>query len=51
MANYWGSSGTEGVEQGKTIIWRYDEYNAEGVINGLEVDENKKIVLNIYLIS
>jgi len=30
--------------QGVTITWRYDEYNAEGDINVLEVDENKKIV-------
>ncbi len=44
MSNYWFSSGTERVEQGKTITWRYDEYNAEGVINVLEVDRNKKIV-------
>ena len=44
MANYWFSSGTGRVEQGKTIIWRYDEYNAEGAINVLEVIENKKIV-------
>ena len=35
MSNYWFSSGTGRVEQGKTITWRYDEYNAEGVINVL----------------
>ena len=46
MANYWFSSGTGRVEQGKTITWRYDEYNAEGVINVLEVEENKKIVFS-----
>ena len=34
------------MEQGKTITWRYDEYNAEGVINVLEVEENKKIVFS-----
>ncbi|KRF62611.1 SRPBCC family protein [Peribacillus butanolivorans] len=44
MSNYWFSSGTGRVEQGKTITWRYDEYNAEGVINVLEVEEDKKIV-------
>ncbi|OLS39243.1 SRPBCC family protein [Bacillus sp. MRMR6] len=43
MANYWFSSGTGRIEQGKTITWRYDEYNAEGVIQVLEVEENKKI--------
>jgi uncharacterized protein YndB with AHSA1/START domain len=30
MSNYWFSSGTGRVEQGKMITWRYDEYNAEG---------------------
>jgi uncharacterized protein YndB with AHSA1/START domain len=44
MSNYWFSSGTGRVEQGKTITWRYDEYNAEVTINVLEVEENKKIV-------
>ena len=46
MSNYWFSSGTGRVEQGKTITWRYEEYNAEGVINVLEVVENKKIVFS-----
>jgi len=43
MSNYWFSSGTGRVEQGKTITWRYDEYNAEVEIHVLEVVENKKI--------
>jgi uncharacterized protein YndB with AHSA1/START domain len=46
MANYWFSSGTERVEQGKIITWRYDEYNAEGVIKVVEVMENQKIVFS-----
>ena len=46
MSNYWFSSGTGRVEQGKTITWRYDEYNAEVDINVLEVDENKKVVFS-----
>ncbi|QED49400.1 SRPBCC family protein [Cytobacillus dafuensis] len=46
MANYWFSSGTARVEQGKKIIWRYDEYNAEVVINVLEVEKNRKIVFS-----
>jgi uncharacterized protein YndB with AHSA1/START domain len=46
MSNYWFSSGTGRLEQGKTIIWRYDEYNAEGTVNVLEVEENKKIVFS-----
>ena len=46
MANYWFSSGTARVEQSKTITWRYDEYNAEGVIHVLEVEENKKIIFS-----
>lgn len=46
MSNYWFSSGTARVEQGKEITWRYEEYNAEGVINVLEVKENEKIVFS-----
>ncbi|KON67834.1 hypothetical protein AKG34_02675 [Peribacillus butanolivorans] len=46
MSNYWFSSGTGRVEQGKTITWRYDEYNGEVVINVLEVEEDKKIVFS-----
>lgn len=46
MSNYWFSSGTARVEQGKTITWRYDEYNAEGVINVLEVHENEKVIFS-----
>jgi uncharacterized protein YndB with AHSA1/START domain len=46
MANYWFSSGTDRVGQGKTITWKYDEYGAEGVINVLQVEENKKIVFS-----
>lgn len=46
MSNYWFSSGTDRVEQGKTITWRYAEYDAEGAIQVLEVDKNKKIVFS-----
>ncbi|WP_410982344.1 SRPBCC family protein [Bacillus cereus] len=46
MSNYWFSSGTERLEQDKTITWRYDEYNAEVVIRVLEIEENKKIVFS-----
>jgi uncharacterized protein YndB with AHSA1/START domain len=46
MSNYWFSSGTERVEQGKMITWRYDEYNAEGDINVLAVEKNKQIVFS-----
>lgn len=46
MANYWFSSGTGRVEQGKTITWRYEEYNAEVLIHVLEIEENEKIVFS-----
>lgn len=46
MSNYWFSSGTHRVEQGKKIIWRYDEYKAEVEINILEVEQEKKIVFS-----
>jgi uncharacterized protein YndB with AHSA1/START domain len=46
MANYWFSSGTGRVEQGETITWRYDEYNAEGIVYVSEVVENEKIIFS-----
>jgi uncharacterized protein YndB with AHSA1/START domain len=44
IGNFWFSSSSERWEQGKTITLRYDEYNAEGDINILEIVENNKIV-------
>lgn len=46
IAHYWFSSSSERWAQGKSITLRYDEYQAEGVINILEVEENKKIVFS-----
>lgn len=46
MANYWFSSGTDRVENGKIITWRYEEYGAEVVIKVSEVVDNKKIVFS-----
>lgn len=46
IGNFWFSSSSERWEQGKTITLRYDEYEAEGVINVLEIEENKKIVFS-----
>ncbi|RDU38030.1 hypothetical protein DRW41_00170 [Neobacillus piezotolerans] len=46
MANYWFSSGTARIETGRTITWRYDEYNAEGNIKVIETEENRKIVFS-----
>lgn len=44
IGNFWFSSSSHRWEQGKQITLRYDEYGAEGIINVLEVDLNKKIV-------
>jgi len=46
IGNYWFSSSSERWEQGKTIILKYDEYEAEGEIHVQEVQENKKIVFS-----
>ncbi|MCM3732647.1 SRPBCC family protein [Fictibacillus nanhaiensis] len=46
IGGFWFSSSSERWEQGKTVTLRYDEYNAEGAINVLEVEENKKIVFS-----
>ena len=44
MANYWFSSGSERLEQDKTITWRYEEYNAEVELTVVEIQDNKNIV-------
>lgn len=46
IGNFWFSSSSERQEKGKRITLRYDEYNAEGVINVLEIENNKKIVFS-----
>jgi uncharacterized protein YndB with AHSA1/START domain len=44
MANYWFSSGSARWEPGKRITLRYDEYDAQGEIQVIEVQTNRKIV-------
>jgi uncharacterized protein YndB with AHSA1/START domain len=44
IGNFWFSSSSERWEQGKTITLRYDEYDAQGDIKIMELEENKKIV-------
>jgi uncharacterized protein YndB with AHSA1/START domain len=46
IGGFWFSSSSERWEQGKLVTLRYDEYNAEGAINVLEVEENKRIVFS-----
>jgi uncharacterized protein YndB with AHSA1/START domain len=46
IGGFWFSSSSERWEQDKTVTLRYDEYNAEGAINVLEVEENKRIVFS-----
>ncbi|WP_066389441.1 SRPBCC family protein [Neobacillus mesonae] len=46
IGDFWFSSSSERWEQGKSITLRYDEYEAEGVINVLEITKNKKIVFS-----
>ncbi|TCP25587.1 uncharacterized protein YndB with AHSA1/START domain [Scopulibacillus darangshiensis] len=46
IGNFWFTSSSERWEQGKRVTLRYEEYNAEGVINVLEVEDNKKIVFS-----
>lgn len=46
IGNFWFSSSSQRWTQGKKVTLRYDEYGAEGVINVLEVEENKKIVFS-----
>ncbi|WP_028552829.1 SRPBCC family protein [Paenibacillus sp. UNC451MF] len=44
IGNFWFTSSSEKWEQGKTITLIYEEYNAKGNIEVLEIDTNKKIV-------
>jgi uncharacterized protein YndB with AHSA1/START domain len=46
IGNFWFSSSSERWEQGKTITLRYDEYDAQGDIKIMELEENKKIVFH-----
>ena len=46
IGNFWFSSSSERWEPGKTITLRYDEYNAQGDIKIMEIEENKKIVFH-----
>ncbi len=46
IGNFWFSSSSKRWEQNMTITLRYDEYNAEGSINVIEINENKKIVFS-----
>ena len=48
IGNFWFSSSSERWEQGKTITIRYDEYNAEGQIEIVEMETNKKIVFHDF---
>lgn len=43
IGNFWFSSSSERWAAGKAITLRYDEYDAEGVIQVTEVVENRKI--------
>ncbi len=44
IGNFWFSSSSERWEQGKTVTLRYDEYDAQGDIKIMKIEENKKIV-------
>jgi uncharacterized protein YndB with AHSA1/START domain len=44
IGNFWFSSSSERWESGKTIILKYDIYQAVAQINVMEVKQNKKIV-------
>lgn len=44
IGNFWFSSSSERWDAGKTITLKYEEYNAQGEIKVMEIEENKKIV-------
>ncbi|CAH0346328.1 SRPBCC family protein [Bacillus sp. CECT 9360] len=46
VGNFWFSSSSERWEQGKTVTLRYNEYDAQGDIKVLEIEDDKKIVFS-----
>jgi uncharacterized protein YndB with AHSA1/START domain len=44
IGNFWFSSSSERWEQGKIITLRYVEYDVQGDIKIMEIEENKNIV-------
>ncbi|MCU6204536.1 SRPBCC domain-containing protein [Enterobacter cloacae] len=44
IGNFWFSSSYERWDEGKTITLRYEEYEAQGDIDIIELQEHKKIV-------
>ncbi|MGG4170068.1 SRPBCC family protein [Rossellomorea vietnamensis] len=44
IGNFWFSSSSERWEEGKTVTLRYEEYDAQGDIHIVEIQEEKKIV-------
>ncbi|WP_406686602.1 SRPBCC family protein [Rossellomorea vietnamensis] len=44
IGGFWFSSSSERWEEGKTVTLRYEEYDAQGDIHILEIQEQKKIV-------
>jgi uncharacterized protein YndB with AHSA1/START domain len=46
IGNFWFSSSSERWEQGKAITLKYEEYEAEGVIQVSDLVKNKKIVFS-----
>jgi uncharacterized protein YndB with AHSA1/START domain len=57
IGNFWFSSSSERWKQGKIITLKYDEYDAQVVIEILELVENKKIVFrwgndgNVHIVT
>jgi len=48
IGGFWFSSSSERWAEGKVITLRYDEYNAEGKIEIVKVEENRKIVFRDF---
>jgi uncharacterized protein YndB with AHSA1/START domain len=46
IGNFWFSSSSERWEEGKTVTLKYDEYNAQGDIEIIKIEENKKIIFH-----
>ncbi|MCR8848490.1 SRPBCC family protein [Rossellomorea sp. SC111] len=44
IGGFWFSSSSERWEEGKTVTLRYEEYDAQGDIHILEIEDQKKIV-------
>ncbi|MFD1206600.1 MULTISPECIES: SRPBCC family protein [Sporosarcina] len=46
IGGYWFSESTGRLEEGKNVTLKYEEYNAEGEMNVLHVEQDKELIFS-----